>query len=69
MDYWDYLHNNTHYNDEPVLFCKHCLSLNIQSTGNIDFCDKCGSTDILETDIKSWERLYKEKYNEEHLKR
>lgn len=56
------------YNKEPVHYCKHCLSLNIQimdddfDTGFLDFCADCGSTDIEQTDIHTWEKMYEQKY-------
>ena len=55
---------NNKYNEEPVFYCKHCLSLRIRDAGLSDllFCDKCGSADILSTDIETWENIYKEKY-------
>ena len=56
------------FNDEPVYFCKHCLSLTIKALGSYEFCDTCGSTDILTTHISKWEHLYKEKYGIEYLK-
>ena len=37
------------YNLEPVLYCKHCLSLKVLSVPKMedsDYCDDCGSTDI-----------------------
>lgn len=61
------------YNEIPVVFCKHCLSLDIKvidsdlNTDYIDYCDKCGSTDIDSADIYTWEKLYEEKYNEKYL--
>lgn len=45
------------YNDEPVYYCKHCLSLKIRSAGEQDFCDVCGSTDIGTASIFEWEKL------------
>lgn len=52
------------YNQEQVAYCKECLSLKILILDDItDYCDDCGSTDIEYTDIKTWERLYEEKYN------
>lgn len=48
------------YNEVPVLYCKHCLSLNIRNIPRMedsDYCDECGSTDIVECSIKSG-RLY-----------
>lgn len=61
------------YNEIPVVFCKHCLSLDIKvidenmNTDYIDYCDKCGSTDIDVTDIFTWEKLYEQKYNKKYL--
>ena len=37
------------YNEEPVLYCKHCLSLKVRFVPRMkdsDYCDECGSTDI-----------------------
>lgn len=57
------------YNDEPVLYCKHCLSLKIRDAGleSLTYCDDCGSTDIEETDIFSWENMYEGKYGFKYL--
>ena len=38
------------YNDEQVYYCKDCLSLNIRHIKGIigsEYCDNCGSTNIL----------------------
>lgn len=54
------------YNKEPVVYCKHCLSLNIRVLeGSSDFCDTCGSTETNSTDIFTWRELYKNRYNKE----
>lgn len=45
------------YNKVPVHYCEDCLSLAILSWENTDYCDKCGSTRIGETDIHTWEKL------------
>lgn len=53
------------YNDIPVYYCQHCLSLNIRNIdGNEDYnyCEECGSTDIESSHIEEWEILYKNKY-------
>ena len=53
------------YNDIPVYYCQHCLSLNIRNIdGNEDYnyCEECGSTDIESSHIEEWETLYKNKY-------
>lgn len=58
------MENNSEYNREPVYYCSNCLSLNIKATSTgIDFCDGCGSIDILTTLIEDWKELYMEKYN------
>ena len=56
--------DSNEYNNEPVFYCEHCLSLRIKSVPGmeeLDYCDKCGSTDIKQTDIETWKQLYKEK--------
>lgn len=58
------------YNNIPVLYCKHCLSIRVRDIPmmeNSDFCDKCGSTDIEETSIENWEELYKSRYGHKYL--
>ena len=59
------------YNAIPVHYCKQCLSLRIKGlAGNslMDFCDDCNSTDILTTDIFTWEKMYEERYGINYLK-
>lgn len=49
------------YNDIPVFYCTRCLSLNIQNIDeHTDYCAECGSTDIEETHINTWEKLKEE---------
>lgn len=58
------------YNDEPVLYCNHCLSLKIRNIPRMedsDYCDDCGCTDIKECSIEEWENLYKSKYGHRFL--
>ena len=55
------------YNDEPVHYCKQCLSLKIKIVGGFDFCDDCGDTDIASTSIEEWEKLYEERYGHKFL--
>lgn len=52
------------YNQEPVYYCTHCLSLKIRDAGLPDllYCDDCGSADILSQNILDWENMYKKKY-------
>lgn len=60
--------SNIDYNAIPVFYCKHCLSLNIKTvdesidTEYLDFCAECGSTEIGQTDIHTWEKMYEQKY-------
>lgn len=61
--------NNTdkkkEYNEEPVYYCKNCLSLNILTFENTDYCDSCGSTSIDTTDIETWKKEYRNKYKKD----
>lgn len=62
--------DSSNYNDEPVFYCKSCLSLKIKTVASgldLDYCDECGSTDIGQTDIETWRRLYKERYGFDYL--
>lgn len=54
-------HHNE-YNDEPVTYCVDCLSLKIMTEDGIDYCDKCGSTNLKEANVFDWEKLYAAKY-------
>lgn len=55
------------YNDEPVYYCKNCLSLKIKIVGGYDFCDDCGSTNITTSHIDDWDKKYQERYGESFL--
>lgn len=61
------------YNDIPVSYCKHCLSLRIKLMDEehdedfLEYCDDCGGTDIEQTDIHTWERMYEDKYKRNYL--
>lgn len=55
------------FNDEPVFYCKHCLSLAIKTINGLDFCGDCGSVDIAQAHISEWEEKYKEKYELKYL--
>lgn len=65
--------SNVDYNAIPVFYCKHCLSLNIKTvdesidTEYLDFCADCGSTEIEQTDIHTWEKMYEQKYGKNFL--
>lgn len=58
---------NSKYNDDPVYYCKSCLSLWVEALDAFNpdegsYCRKCGRTDIDMTDIMSYREMYKEKY-------
>ena len=58
------------YNQEPVYYCKHCLSLKIIGVAGMDdaeYCDECGSTSIGQTSIEEWEKLYKDRHGIRYL--
>ena len=61
------------YDSIPVRYCKTCLSLRIKSVDEehdedfLEYCDECGSTDIDETDIHTWEKMYEQKYKRNFL--
>lgn len=58
------------YNNEPVFYCKSCLSLKVKTVAmdsDLDFCDECGSTDIGQIHIEEWRKLYKERYGFDYL--
>lgn len=58
------------YNDEPVFYCKSCLSLGIKTVASgldLDYCKDCGSTDIEQTHIENWQKLYRERYGFDYL--
>lgn len=57
--------NQDKYNDEPVFYCKHCLSLHILNESqlpDLEYCHDCGSTNIGTTHISKWEEMYKQRY-------
>ena len=54
------------YNQEPVYYCPHCLSLNIKQLSEfVDYCANCGCTDVETTDIFTWRKMYKERFNKD----
>ncbi len=62
--------NLKEYNDEPVHYCKNCLSLNIKTVVaglDLDYCDDCGGTDIAQSNIDNWEDFYRKKYGFDYL--
>ena len=58
------------YNTVPVYYCKSCLSLGVKSVASgldLDYCKDCGSTDIEQTHIEDWQKLYRERYGFDYL--
>lgn len=58
------------YNEERVWYCKDCLSLKIRYIKSIEdseYCDDCGSTDVMLGTIKEWQNLYIEKYGKPYI--
>lgn len=59
---------NEGYDDAPVVYCAHCLSLRIRSDQGIDdYCDVCGSTDMEMAGIDEWEELYERRYGKKFV--
>ena len=52
------------YNNEPVFYCSHCLSLKVKKLDGLDMdiCSDCGNTDIKQTNIDDWNILYTKEY-------
>ena len=50
------------YNNEPVYFCKSCLSLFIKDAGFMDFCGHCGSTDIGKASLEEYDKLHLQRF-------
>lgn len=62
--------NSEEYNNEPVFYCKNCLSLKIKTVTaglDLDYCEECGGTDIKQAHIEEWRTLYKNKYGFDYL--
>lgn len=62
--------NKQSYDDEPVYYCKRCLSLNIKQMPFVpdqDYCANCGTAEIGTTTIEEWNEMYKKKYGHEHI--
>lgn len=44
------------YEDEPVYWCRACMSLRVMDGGGSwDYCGQCGSTDIAVGGMEEWE--------------
>jgi|TARA_R110000822_G_scaffold51650_2_gene134219 hypothetical protein len=60
-------------NNEPITFCKTCLSIHIKTVEfedtdqAVDYCVACSNTDLETTHISEWEDMYEERYGERFL--
>lgn len=41
----------------------------MEGVENSDFCKSCGCTEISQTDIRTWERLYESRYGHKYVER
>ena len=58
------------YDDEPVYYCKRCLSLKIcqvPMVENQSYCEDCGTVDIGEASFEEWDAMYVQKYGHHYL--
>ena len=60
------------YDDDPVYYCKRCLSLNIKDmpfNKNQGYCADCTTTDIGTATIEEWKELYRKKYGHDYVEK
>lgn len=57
------------YNEEPVKYCAKCYSLRVvyEETIDAEYCDDCGSSDILEAPIEVWEKKFENRYGHKFI--
>ena len=61
--------NSSQYEEEPVFYCEHCLSLHVMVTKyGTEYCAECGSTDIVNSDLETWKHKYMLKYGKALIK-
>lgn len=62
---------NSDYDSEPVRYCPKCYSLKIRFEEAIgtECCMDCGCSDIEETTISDWERLYEQRYGHKFVQK
>ena len=61
--------NPNDYDSEPVRYCARCYSLKIKYEEAIDSdcCMECGCSDMRESTIDEWERLYEKRYGQKYV--
>lgn len=59
------------YDSEPIFYCATCLSLKIKHEEAIDSdcCGECGCTNILQSTVEEWEKLYEKKYGRKYAEK
>lgn len=60
------------YDDEPVYYCKRCLSLKICQVpmmADQSYCEDCGTVDVVCSSFEEWDELYVEKYGRHYLEK
>lgn len=56
------------YNDEPVSYCKACLSLAIKTgDGESTHCDVCGCSSVGRVNIDQWSGMFADRYGFDYL--
>lgn len=54
--------NKVDYNEEPVFYCEHCLSLAVMCDAPIDYCANCSSTEIRKCSLKEYDELHLKRF-------
>ena len=59
------------YDSEPVVYCAKCYSLRIKHEDSIDAdcCMDCGCSDIKESSIETWEKMYEMRYGKKFTRK
>ncbi len=60
------------YDDEPVYYCKRCLSLNIRQIPMLEgqyYCAECGTVELDTATIDEWKELYRKKYGKDYIEK
>ena len=59
--------NESSVSTAKVFHCSSCLSLAIMITDTVDICNKCGCTEVIESEFKDWDIKYFDKYKRKFL--
>ena len=60
------------YDDDPVYYCKRCLSLSIKDVPFVKdkcYCTECTNADIGVTSIEEWKEMYRKKYGHDYIEK